>query len=247
MMEENQTVVEDRVEQLLRLYHRKTQFVGEGSVVATSLSTVWKDPVSNQMDFYDVGIQLLMSMIEDDETKQLLKKVLQTKTTPLKRQHNFRFVTWPNVFKGVFKQFEIDIPRCHFTYKGTLWRNPKRLFDVLQWDFGPIWSRWICVFANQAPLADVVKRVHVDTNKDGGDYIVMEVNPSLMPHLENIDLLRTAFYTLEVNDFLVKLSIRKTLMIVRSDMVSDKQLVDTLYEVTFRPHLNIELEIKIKK
>jgi hypothetical protein len=232
---------------------RNMIFNGEHDNAATSLRADNNNTI--ELDFYLTSLALLQSMTKDERTKlhiakflsvacaspQDTQKFLHTQMIMQKfRQHHMRVISWPSVVEGVMEQFNIDLPRCSFKYKGTIWNNPIALANELKWDFGPMWSRWICLFSNQAPLADVLKvahekinALHVKTKPENTKKVVMELNYDILkncdisncwPHgsdgltQEDIENYKVAHYELYYNnENHLFLSINKKLMAVSAE------------------------------
>lgn len=280
--------IRQRLTELENVKQKKT-WVNPGFAAASSLLSNLraKDDAENNekndernVDFYLTSMKLLESLVKDEKTKSHITKFLsvasvspkettrflQTERIVRKFQHqHMRIISWPSVVEGIMHQFNIDIPRCSFFYKDRIWDNPKTLFDELKWDFGPIWSRWICLFSNQAPLADVLKKVEEKAKESISslkerDFVVMELNSEILSQFSeyklDIEKSKNAVYTLSQPQSLpIVLKIEKNLMITTTscfEKITTQPFVNfeknvwichTIYTVQFLPDLKIEINI----
>lgn len=203
-----------------------------------------KNVFVKHLDFYETSNSILASLTNDERMKHLLQT---RKTKP--NQHK-RLVFFPKIWSGIFNQFKIDLPRCKFHYKQKEWDDANSLLKILNWDFGPIWSKWICAFANQAPLFDVVQAVYdlAVEKYDCSNKIcnVMEINNMFVTFGQGSNLKKTATYVLDTNNMgMFELKIFKNLMVVimNEKEIDQTLLVQTEYKVAFNKQ-SIEIAIK---
>lgn len=274
--------IRQRLTELENVKQKKT-WVNPGFAAASSLLSNLraKDDAENNernVDFYLTSMKLLESLVKDEKTKSHITKFLsvasvspkettrflQTERIVRKFQHqHMRIISWPSVVEGIMHQFDVDIPRCSFSYKGQTWNDPSKLYYELKWDFGPIWSRWICLFSNQAPLADVLKMVEERAKETipslkKRDFVVMELNAEILRQFSNynldVDKARNAIYSLTDPQVIpIVLKIEKILMIAHTSCFEKSPsstpqernvwICHTTYCVQFLPDLKIEINV----
>lgn len=90
----------------------------------------------------------------------------------------FMIVLWPDVWSGVQRQLKHDLPREKlFWNKAHI--DSRTVVDRLYNAHGALWSRWACLYLNQASMADVFTHVQRDAHMRLGPHaMVCETRPA---------------------------------------------------------------------
>lgn len=82
-------------------------------------------------------------------------------------------VFWPSIWDGIWKQFCLDVPRSIVHFQKEIWDDPQKLYSALEEALGFLWSRWVCVFLNQACLADVYSTIFQHVQSQFGSRAIL--------------------------------------------------------------------------
>jgi hypothetical protein len=159
----------------------------KGAPPPVPLSRGFKGARSAPLDYFQVTLNTLKSLISDNRVKRLISLLLIELSSISSRQQKFAcqrtyisIVSWPIVAEGIMRQLQVDLPRQHVFINGVPWvyheeRNNALSFCAqLEAQVGSsIWARWICAFVNQAPAADLLLRVSQDAQAQFGQNVFL--------------------------------------------------------------------------
>ncbi len=195
---------------------------------------------SDRLDYFQVTLNTLKSLVSDNRIKRLLSLVLVELSSMQNHQQKFAcqrtyisIVSWPIVAEGILRQLQLDLPRQQVYINGVRWNgNALSFLTHMEARVGPIWARWICAFANQAPAADLLLRVSQDAQARFGNNVFLRDHQSPL----EIRIIHTKKPTLSI-------SFGKSFQLVRfldGELNLDKQiLVDAEMTIEFLPHAQV--------
>lgn len=237
--QENRRYRQDKRE---RRHNRRRHHYKKQGHKKTTLASGGDNGQRVEFNYVRISLELLRSLSDNRRLRWVLNKLLRQPDENRAQRSMMSAVFWPSLWAGIWKQFSADVPRSHIHYQGRTWKDPYALFMKLENSVGPLWSRWLCVFLNQAPMADVFACVVKDVEKKfGSDVVVCDGN------MTNDTYFGFHLHIEETPESL-KLTILKnfSLAIPDDSLAKVPKAVETEYVVTFYAHPATTLAWKYK-
>lgn len=179
-----------------------------------------------RLDYGSFALSVASSMVGGD-TLRLLKTAKRLEMV----------VLWPDLWSGVQRQLAQDLTRETLYWNGKR-VQPRVLMRNLLRDHGVLWSRWAGMYLNQAPMADVFRRVCIDAQKRYGSHVMIcETRPA--------NALRI---NVESHKCKLALVFRKDFRVVDTNTPDMEELgtVRTHFRIDLRPQTSATLKWKWK-
>jgi hypothetical protein len=188
---------------------------------------------SIEFNYVQVSLEILQSLTRNLQLRWIFGKLLRQPDEERARRSMMSSVFWPSLWDGIWKQFAADVPRSNVHVAGKIWHNPHELYQELENLVGPLWARWLCVFLNQSPMADVFSCVTKDVEKRYGTQVIL--CDGTLDNDKSFDLFveNNANGTEELKIRVLKSFVIRPVGIVDTLTTAT---VDTEYVVTFYPH-----------